>query len=82
MSHLASIDIRNGRMTREEGMRLVEEYEGIRPASLDLLLGWLNMTETEFYEIANRHRVSPWKHDPAITKRGKELPDQKFWNNE
>jgi N-acetyl sugar amidotransferase len=82
MSHLASIDIRNGRMTREEGMRLVEEYEGIRPASLDLLLGWLKMTEKEFYEIANRHRVSPWKHDPTITKRGKELPDQKFWNNE
>jgi hypothetical protein len=61
---------------------LVEEYEGIRPASLDLLLGWLKMTEKEFYEIANRHRVSPWKHDPTITKRGKELPDQKFWNNE
>jgi hypothetical protein len=40
------------------------------------------MTEKEFYEIANRHRVSPWKHDPTITKRGKELPDQKFWNNE
>lgn len=82
MSHLASIDIRNGRLTREEGMKLVEEWEGKRPASLDVLLHWLNMTEAEFEEIANRHRVSPWLHDPSKTERGHELWDQHVWNKD
>lgn len=82
MSHLASIDIRNGRLTREEGMALVQKWEGLRPASLDMLLGWLKITEQEFYDIANRHAVRPWKHDPSIVMRGEELPDQKLWNKD
>lgn len=82
MSHLASIDIRNGRLTRDEAMKLVEEYEGLRPASLDVLLEWLKLSEEEFYEIARRHEVKPWHHDPAQTKRGKELWDQKLWVKE
>lgn len=79
MSHLASIDIRNGRLTREKAMEMVQQWEGMRPGSLDVLLEWLQITEEQFYEIANRHRVAPWQHDPATTKRGPELPDQKFW---
>lgn len=79
MSHLASIDIRNGRLTREKAMQMVEQWEGRRPGSLDALLKWLNLSEVEFYEIANRHRVSPWKHDSSQTKRGESLPDQKDW---
>jgi N-acetyl sugar amidotransferase len=79
MSHLASIDIRNGRMTREEGMKHVEDWEGQRPASLDVLLEWLEMSEEEFYEITCRHAVSPWKHDPSKTKKGKKLHDQDMW---
>lgn len=79
MSHLASIDIRNGRLTREKALQLVKEYEGLRPVSLDVLLKWLNLTEEEFYAIAKKHTVSPWVHDPAQTRRGKELWDQKLW---
>lgn len=79
MSHLASIDIRNGRLTRAEGMRLVEEWEGVRPASLDVLLSWLNLSEQEFYAIATRHAVKPWHHDPTATRRGRKLWDQDMW---
>jgi len=79
MSHLASIDIRNGRLIREEGIKLVEEWEGKRPCSLDVFLKWMDMSEEEFYEIACRHAVSPWKHDPSKTKRGKKLWDQDLW---
>ena len=79
MSHLASIDIRNGRMSRDEALKLIERWEGLRPASLDILLRWLNLSENEFYAIANRHAVSPWRHDPAQTKRGQELQDQNLW---
>lgn len=82
MSHLASIDIRNGRMTRDEAMRMIGEWEGQRPASLDVFLRWVGMTEDEFYKIVSPMSVAPWKHDPAKTKRGKELPDQKLWNKD
>lgn len=79
MSHLASIDIRNGRLTREQGIAMIEEWEGQRPASLDVLLQWLEISEEEFYEITCRHAVSPWRHDPTKTKRGKKLWDQDQW---
>jgi N-acetyl sugar amidotransferase len=80
MTHLASIDIRNGRMTREEAFKLIEQYEGKRPASLDVFLKAMNMTDEEFHQIAAKHVVSPhvfpdWRTLP----RGKELPDQKDW---
>jgi N-acetyl sugar amidotransferase len=79
MSHLASIDIRNGRLTRPEAMEAIGTWEGLRPASLDVLLEWLSISEEQFYAIADRLRVAPWKHDPKTTRRGPPLPDQKFW---
>ncbi len=82
MSHLASIDIRNGRMTRDEAMELIGKWEGRRPASLDVFLHWMNMTEEELYKIVSKMRVAPWLHDPNKTERGKELWDQKLWNKD
>ena len=61
-AHLASIDIRNGRMTREEGERLVSEYDGKRPASLDLFLDYLGIDERQFMELVGEHVVDP--HEP------------------
>jgi len=80
MTHLASIDIRNGRMTREEGLKMIEQYEGFRPASLDVFLKAMGMTEDEFNEIALRHVVSPQvPPDLKTVPRGPELWDQKLW---
>jgi len=80
MTHLASIDIRNGRMTREEGLKLIGEYEGLRPASLDVFLKTIDMTEEEFNRIALTHVVAPHTGpDFSKVKRGPELPDQKEW---
>ena len=53
----ASKDIRAGLMTREEGLRLVEQHDGKRPASLDLFLDDTGMTEEEFDRITERHVV-------------------------
>lgn len=80
MTHLACIDIRNGRMTRDEALAMIQKYEGFRPASLDVFLKCLNLTEPEFNEIALRHIVSP-QVPPDFSKiqRGPELPDQKDW---
>lgn len=82
MSHLASIDIRNGRLERDEAMNLINKWEGRRPASLDIFLKWMNMTEEEFYAIASRHAISPWRHDPKLSPRGEDLWDQRLWNTD
>jgi N-acetyl sugar amidotransferase len=58
-AHLTSIDIRNGRMTRAEGEALTEEFDGRRPASLDLFLDYLGIDEAEFMDIVRPHVVAP-----------------------
>ena len=79
-SHLTSLDIRNNRLTRKEAEKLVEEYEGKRPESLDLFLKMIDMSEEEFMQIASRHAINPYKHDAGETKRGRRLPDQDSWD--
>ena len=60
-SHLASIDIRNKRMTRKEALELVKKYDGKKPKSLELLLKILNLSENEFNNIVKKHVVYPNK---------------------
>jgi N-acetyl sugar amidotransferase len=79
-SHLVSIDIRNGRMTRAEGVRLVEKYEGKRPDSLDYLLAILDISEKKWREIALSHGVPPYKHNFSKEKKDGKLWDMKLWN--
>ena len=58
-AHLASIDIRNKRMTREEGLEAVEKYDGRRPAALDRFLKILDIDEKQFMDIVEKHVVAP-----------------------
>jgi N-acetyl sugar amidotransferase len=78
-SHLASIDIRNGEITREKAMEMVRRSEGKRPASLDIFLKMLDLTEAEFNEIAIKHMITPYVHDFEKSERGGDLPDQQEW---
>jgi hypothetical protein len=79
-NHLASIDIRNKRLTREEGLKITEKYDGKRPASLDRFLEILQITENEFYDILTKHQVYPWEFDRANIEMGKPLPDMNQWD--
>ena len=77
-SHLVSIDIRNNRMSREEGEKLVKENDGKRPKSLDGFLDMLNLTDEEFYKIVFKHVVAP--HEPEsiqklMSKKNNFIPD-------
>lgn len=56
-THLTSIDIRNGRISRPEALKLVQEYEGQRPHALDLFLEYTGLSEVEFMEIAVSHKL-------------------------
>ncbi|MDD5593358.1 MAG: N-acetyl sugar amidotransferase [Candidatus Margulisbacteria bacterium] len=80
VSHLSSIDIRNNRLTRAEAEKLIAEYEGKRPQTLDLFLKMIDMREDEFNRIALSHAVSPYKHDFAKTATGNRLYDQDVWD--
>jgi N-acetyl sugar amidotransferase len=79
-THLASIDIRHGRMTREEGAALEAEFDGKRPASLDYVLGELGMTEDELIEVAKRHAVGGFDFKPGNWETGPRLWDSERWD--
>jgi N-acetyl sugar amidotransferase len=77
-THLTSIDIRNERITREEALKLVEQFEGVRPYSLDLFLEYTGLTELEFFEIAISHKVEG--HTAPVSVRiGPKPPDLESW---
>lgn len=78
-NHLVSIDIRNGRLNREKGLKLAQEFDGKKPASLPLFLEKLDLTESEFYEILSKHAVYPWKFDPSRLETGKPVHDMEQW---
>lgn len=81
-AHLASIDIRNDRLTRRQGLQMIEAYEGKRPPSLDLFLEFVGLTEEQFMEIALSHAVSPYQHDPSKITPGSKTHDFEQWFKE
>lgn len=81
-THLASIDIRHDRLTREEGLDMLSKYEGKKPASLEIFLEMVGLTEDEFFEISKSHTVSPWKLNVFEQEAGTKLPDFNTWTRE
>ena len=79
-AHLASIDIRNKRIDREEGLGLERTYDGKRPASLDVFLDHVGIDEQNFNDIAEGLSVTPYKHNSTNIEIGEELWDQKLWD--
>lgn len=56
-------DIRNGTLTRDKGIELCRQYEGVVPGDLTRWLDYVGWTRTEFEEIADRFR------DPRVWVR-------------
>ena len=54
----ASRDIRLKRISRKQGVELVEKYQNLKPKSLAKFLDWLDITEEYFFECVDRHRDS------------------------
>ena len=60
----ASYEIRHGRMTREEGIEMVREYDSNRPKSLDFYLEALKVTEQQFLDMVEPMRDRDiWEKD-------------------
>ena len=64
VSQMTALDLRNGRMDKSEANKLVAEYEGFKPPSLELFLEYLDISEREFNEIVLNTVVPP--HKPNI----------------
>ena len=58
-AHLTSIDVRAGRMTREQAAALTEQYDGRKPWALFPFLEMLELSEGEFEDIVRDHTVPP-----------------------
>ena len=52
----ANYAIREGKMTREEGIKMVEKYDHVRPSDLARWLKYVDMTEAEFNRVADTFR--------------------------
>lgn len=48
VTQMTALDLRRGRLGQTQARALVSTYEGKRPASLDVFLEYLGITETEF----------------------------------
>jgi hypothetical protein len=73
--HLASIDIRNHRLSRDQALEIIKKYENKKPPSLEIFLEYIGLTEKEFMEISMSHGVSPYVHDPSSTTDGEKNDD-------
>lgn len=52
----ASLDIRNGLLTREEGFELAKKHDLVRPKALDYFLNKTKMSEKEFFNVMEKHK--------------------------
>lgn len=80
ITHLTTLDIRHGRMTREDAMEFIKKYEGTKPKSLEVFLEYVGITEEEFNEIVAKHLIPPAPHiDPMTLPKKEKLWDQDLW---
>lgn len=64
VSQMTALDIRNGRVTKQEADRLISEFEGKKPPSLEIFLEYLDLSEQEFNDIVVQTVVPP--HQPCF----------------
>jgi len=75
VTQMTALDLRNGRISKEEADKLIDEWEGKKPPSLEFFLEYLQMTESEFNEIVSKLAVPPNKPDFETIKWGRRTPD-------
>jgi N-acetyl sugar amidotransferase len=61
-------DVRSGKMTREEGIKMVKKYDHVRPSDLQRWLKYVGMSEDEFDRIADTFRDPRvwWKNENGV----------------
>jgi N-acetyl sugar amidotransferase len=63
-TEFTSYDVRCGRLTRPEAIRLVKELDGrCHPRYIRDFCEWVEISENEFWEVADRYRGKMWQRD-------------------
>ena len=70
VSQMTALDIRAGRMNLNDAQKLVHEHEGKRPASLDVFLEYVGISEQEFNNFIIQTVIAPHIPDFASIKNG------------
>ena len=82
VTQMAALDLRNERISKDKADKLINEYEGKKPPSLDLLLEYLNITEQEFNNIVLKTVIPPHKPEFDSIQTGKKTQDFDRWYRE
>ena len=82
VTQMTALDIRNGRITKEQADSLIAKWEGNKPPSLKLFLEYLEMSEEEFNDIVSKLVVPPFKPDFQEIQWGSKTPDFNQWYRE
>jgi N-acetyl sugar amidotransferase len=63
-TEFTSYDVRSGRVTRREAIRLVKELDGrCHPRYVRDFCEWIDISESEFWDVADRYRGKMWERD-------------------
>lgn len=79
VTQMTALDIRNNRMDKIEASKLIEQWEGKKPPSLELFLEYLEITEKQFNEIVMKLIVPPFEPDIKNIKWAPKTPDYDLW---
>jgi hypothetical protein len=79
---MTALDVRNGVMKKDEADLLVEQFDGRKPASLTLLLEYLDLSEDEFNTIVKKTVVAPHEPDFLSIQPAKAPKDFGRWYRE
>ena len=82
VSQMVALDLRNGRITKEEGERLVQDFEGRKPPSLELFLDYVGLSEGEFNEVVGSTVVPPHRPDFGANEWAPKTWDFDRWYRE
>lgn len=82
VTQMTALDIRNGRLDKGEADRLISEWEGRKPPSLEIFLEFMDMTEDEFNDIVSKLVVPPYNPDFQTIQWAKRTPDFDRWYRE
>jgi hypothetical protein len=79
---MTALDLRRDRMAKGDADTLVQQFEGRRPPSLDLFLGYLGLTEEEFNAIVKKTVVAPHEPDFEAIPTSPKTWDFDLWYRE
>ena len=86
----ASMEIRHGRISREDGVALIKKYDSVEPSSLEYYCNFLDITKEKFYKflekareknVWKKNKKGNWEHVDPIWSKEKFSSEKEFGKN-